>query len=291
MKITDPLGAHARNAARVTRNRVRRKLLQWPSAVYANILDGQRLWLALPADAGEPALRDPETGEIIHPVDDLPTGHADTEPGYRSVRWRLDEVLPRADDARLDVVALQGRGQELRPRPVQVTELDQPGAARALTTPDGAWQFFLGAAGGTLQVVRGQAARVSRVLDAGFVDRSASITCEADGRMTAELLLLDQDRRPVARLPMQRTDRGFERLVRDEDVPREPMSYRVALGSASDHVPVVRRRNELRIVDHLSVLMPLILESGTDHVGARVRFAPDGGLRIVRLDPLDRENS
>jgi hypothetical protein len=111
------------------------------------------------------------------------------------------------------------------------------------------------------------------------------ITCDTDGRESAELVLLDKEGEVAAHLPMQRTAAGFERILSEKDMPATPSAYRVMIGSPEDHVPVVRWRNDLRVVDPTSALLPLVIAHDSDRVIARVRWSPDGTLRVVRLDP------
>jgi hypothetical protein len=290
VKFSGRLGELARAVPRsgFVRARDRRAAASAPIAVYANILDGARLWLALDRQAGVPALRHVDTGELIRPENDLPPGHADHEPDYRSVRWALDDALPVVDQAVCEVVALpSGDGV---PRPVRVEELSREYADLHPTTADGAWKFRLERTPpGILRVRRVRAPQVARVLHAAFVDRCAVITCESLGRGSADLLVMDRDGRLAARLPMRRTSLGFERVVSEEDVPTEPMRYRLMFGSEEEHVPIARRRNDLAMAEAATVLMPLVVSRDSDIVVARVRYAPDGTLLLARLDPAEAQ--
>ena len=136
---------------------------------------------------------------------------------------------------------------------------------------------------------RVRAQPVAQLLRAAFVDRCAVITCETLGRDSADLLLVETESGEVAtRLPMVRTDLGFERVIADDDLPPEPARYRVLFGSDEDDaVPVARRRNDLRIIDPLSVLMPLVISPESGLVAGRTRYAPDGTLRVLRVDPTE----
>ena len=66
--------------------------------VFAGVLDGRRLWLAVDALPGRLALRDPD-GEVV----DLPSEGGDEQPGYLSTRLDL-AALTRA--ATYDVVVV-----------------------------------------------------------------------------------------------------------------------------------------------------------------------------------------
>lgn len=288
MEITERLESRARAVVRAARDRHRRRTGKGPRAAYANILDGERLWLALEEGAGEPALRHLATGEILRPVSDLPPGDSDLEPGYRSVRWPLSDALPAEDGATFEVISLPPSGGD--PELVRVVELSASHAVRHPTTADGEWKFDLERAHlGALHVCRLRAQPVTQVLRAAFVNRCAVITCEALGRDSADLLLVETESGELAaRLPMVRSDLGFERVIGDDDLPPEPARYRVLFGSdMDDAVPVARRRNDLRIIDPLSVLMPLVISPETGLVAGRTRYAPDGTLRVLRVDPTE----
>ena len=288
MEITTRLESRARAVVRAARHRHRRRTGKGPRAAYANILDGERLWLALDEEAGEPALRHLTTGEILRPVSDLPPGHSDLEPGYRSVRWPLAGALPAEDGATFEVITLPPSGGD--PELVRVVDLSPSHAVRHPSTADGEWKFDLERARlGALRVRRLRAQPVARLLRAAFVNRCAVITCETLGRDSADLLLVEAESGELAtRLPMVRSDLGFERVIGEDDLPTEPARYRVLLGSdESDAVPVARRHNDLRIIDPLSVLMPLVISRESGLVAAATRWAPDGTLRIQRVDPTE----
>jgi hypothetical protein len=274
----------ARRVLAVHRNRTARG----PRAVYAGILDGERLWLAVDREAGEPALLDVSTGDLVRPVSDLPEGHAETEPSFRSVRWPLSGVLPASADAEFEVVVVRGRDGHATTETVRVETLpDPPGPNRTLDSDDPGWQFILvREPRGALRVRRRQRPSVARVVDAQYVNRTAAITVEPLGRESAELLMLDQAQGVVlARLPMEATDRGFRRVIVDADVPTDPGPYFAAFGTPEDHVPIVRRNNDLFITDPGSALLPVVTEHGGDADAVRLRFGPEGMLRFVRPQP------
>jgi hypothetical protein len=257
-----------------------------PDVVYAHILDGERLWLALPPNAGQPALRDAATGEIVYPDDDLPDDSPAADLACTSVRWRLTEVLPAENGVERDIVALREDGAS--PQAVRIPALPPNHPTRLRGTSDGAWQFeMVRRTDGTLAVRRGRARQVAQVLRVALVDRSAALTIRGPDRQPAELLLLDEDGHAAARMPMDRVGDGFfERIIGQADLPPETSSYRVAFGSADRHVPVIRARNDLHITDANAVPLPSILAED-DREAARMRFGRRGRLRIVRLDPRD----
>ena len=288
MKRFGTLERRARSVARRARNRYRQRTGPGPKAVFAGILDGERLWLALDREAGEPALLDLATGELLHPESDLPEGHSDTEPDFRSVRWPLSGVLPDSDGAEAEVVAVRNRDGHTTTEKVRVRTLPEAaGPNRTLDSDDERWQFILiRGRMGDLRVRRRARPVVSRVVEAEYLHRTAAITVDPLGRESADLLLLDPTQSVVvARLPMEATSRGFRRVVVDEDVPAEPGSYVAEFGTPEDHVPIVRRNNDLFIVDPASAMLPVIIEPGGDEDAVRVRYGPEGILRFVRLQP------
>ena len=65
----------------------------------------------------------------------------------------------------------------------------------------------------------------------------------------------------------------------------EPGAYLAAFGTPEDHVPIVRRDNDLFIIDPSSAMLPVIIEPGGDEDSVRVRYGPEGILRFVRPQP------
>jgi hypothetical protein len=286
VKTVGPLERRARSLARRTRDHFRNRTGRGPRAVFAGILDGERLWLALDREAGQPALVDLATGELMRPESDLPQGHDEIEPDYRSVRWPLSRVLPDSDGAEAEVVAVGDDGATWETVRV-VTLPEPPGPNRTLDSDHDGWQFILvRGPRGALRVRRRARPPVSRVVEARYVNRTAAITVEGLGRERGELLLLDRTQSVVlARLPMEATDRGFRRVVVDEDVPTDPGPYFAAFGVPEDHVPIVRRNNDLFITDPSSAMLPVIIEPDGDEDSVRLRYGPEGMLRFVRPQP------
>jgi hypothetical protein len=286
VKFVGTLEQRARSLARRTRDHFRDRTGRGPRAVFAGILDGERLWLALDREAGQPALVDLATEKLLRPYSDLPEGHDETEPDYQSVRWPLSRVLPVSDGAEVEVVAVGDDGASYET--VRVETLPDPaGPNRTLDSDDPRWQFILvRGPRGALRVRRRARPTVSRVLEARYVDRTAAITVESLGRESADLLLLDRTQRVVlARLPMETTERGFHRVVVDADVPNETGPYLAALGTPGDRVPIVRRDNDLFMADPHSAMLPVIIEPGGDEDSVRLRYGPEGMLRFVRPQP------
>jgi hypothetical protein len=281
VKITQRLEGRARTVARAARD-LGRGSASGPRAVYARVLDGERLWLALAAGAGEPALRRVDTGEVVHPDDDLPPGQTDHEPGFRSVRWLLTTVVPEADGAELEVVVHPADGGA--PQPVLGPGPHPESPARADTTPDGRWRFVLDHdPGQVLRVRRVAVPPAARLLSVSVAPGAVTIVCERAGRDHADLLLVDNDDQVAARLGADATEGAFTCTLRDADLPTSG-GYRVALGAPDDFVPIFRWHTDINIPDPTNVLLPMFTGEDGDRVSARLRFGAGGALRLQRVD-------
>lgn len=286
MKITQRLEGRARTVARAARDLGRGP--SGPQAAYARVLDGERLWLALDAGAGQPALRRVDSGEIVTPTDDLPAEHHTLEPDFRSVRWLLTDLLPEVDGAELEVVATDGATTQTVLGPAPHPE----SPSRADTTADGRWRFVLDAEPGhVLRVRRTAVAPAVRLRSVSAAHGHVTLVCEGGGREQADLLLLDSDGNLAAQLPATPVEGGFARTLGDADLPAEPGGYRVALGTPDDHVAVVRRHTDLFTPDPTHVLLPMLTDEDGDRVSGRLRFAPHGALRVQRVAPGAREDA
>ncbi len=106
-----------------------------PAAVFAGILDGRRLWVAIesasPAPSDRIGLRDPETGRLL----DVPDDDPGDQPGYLSARLDL-AALPEPPPAVLEVVVESSGGLT----PVATPPLPRH---RPAPTPDGRTRFLL----------------------------------------------------------------------------------------------------------------------------------------------------
>ncbi|MEP9363747.1 hypothetical protein ABLE68_12330 [Nocardioides sp. CN2-186] len=287
MKITQRLEGRARTAARAARD-LGRSPANGPQAVYARVLDGERLWLAVEADAGVPALRR-AGGEIVDPDSDLPSDHGAHEPGVRSVRWLLTTLLPEEHGAELEVVVRPRDGSD--PLPVLGPEPHPESPSRADTTPDGRWRFVVDAEPGLVVRVRRTATPpASRLLSVSAGHGSVTITCERAGRDHADLILVDSDRQAVARLATEATEHGFSCTLTSAHLPG-PGGYRVALGDPDDFVPVTRWHADVRLDDQTTALLPMLTDEDGDRVVARLRFSARGNLRLHHADLDARDDA
>lgn len=118
--------------------------------VFAGVLDGRRLWLAVDALPGRLALRDPD-GEVL----DLPSEGGDEQPGYLSARLDL-AALTRA--ATYDVVVVD---EVVRP-----VTIATPPSPRVPVAPGGRVRHVLVRADDGPLRLRTEAVRASVELDA-----------------------------------------------------------------------------------------------------------------------------
>ncbi len=277
MKFTQRLGDGARAVTRATRT-IARDLLGGPEAVYARVLDGEHLWVAIAAGAGRPALRDPQSGELIE-ADPLPG----EDPSYVSARWRLDDLLPVTEDAALQLVALDesAKPTQLRPGP-PAPEV----GLRVPPTPDGHWRFLVEPdEHGLLRVRRSRAAHVARLMEVTVDGHAVRLVCSPpEPGLEPWLHFVSKDDAVVHSVAAEQVGDDLVVSVTAADLPAEPGGYRVAVGSAAEPVTVVRLRNDIHIIEPANVLLPHLIDAETEAVAGRFLFAFQGVLRLMRKD-------
>lgn len=292
MKITQRLEGRARAVARAARSLGDDLAADGPAAAYARLLDGERLWLAVPAGAGRPALWDERDGHLVEPADDLPGDHVEHDPSCRSVRWRVTEIVPEEEDAELLLVVVPDDGG--KPAPLRPAPRPPASHLRIPPTSDGEWRFAMRAGeDGFLRVRRTRAARVVRLLDVELAGAAVTLTCTARQDGPVQLLFLAKHGEVAHALPTERTPDGVVARLTAADLPPAPGGYRLAVGRAGDQGSVVRRQNDLLVEESTSVLMPLLLDPETGQVAGRLQFNTQGVLRLVRQDvtqPDDTED-
>ena len=153
-------------------------------------------------------------------------------------------------------------------------------------TSDFRWRFALVTDDeGLLRVRRTRAAAVARLLHIGSDGETVTITCTAPQDGPVQLLFISKDGVEHA-LPTERTDDGVRRVLAAADLPPEPGTYKVAVGTREAHVSVARRHNDLRVEEWSMVLLPLVLDPLTAGVAGRLTYSPHGVLRVTRPNPL-----
>lgn len=220
------------------------------AVTYARILDGETLWLAVPAPAGETlSVRGP-AGE-----QPLPTEHVD---GLAVTRARLAPLLDGVDDARVALTFAVG-GETLT-----YDGGPPPGPTKVPPTRDGRWQWRVLSADGELRVTRVATEPSVRVL---------AITSDADGVLlrldveAGELVTLDDDDQVLGSVPV-----GADGTARPELPPG-----RLAVRRDAATLPVVRRERDLKR-PNAAVALPQVSEE------RRLQWQPDGRLVMVRVD-------
>jgi len=288
VKIAKRLGDAARTTVRTGRGLVGGSGAEGTEALYARILDGRHLWLAVVAEAGRPALWDEQAGREVEAVDDL-TRHADHSEhgeGCVSVRWRLEEALPEREGAELLVVTMADDG----PTPARHPARAGGDSLRIPPTPERKWRFALPASDdGLLRVRRTRAADVAVLEEIHHAGAGARLVCSTAQDGDVRLLFVDKEKGVVHSVPVQRVDGArCEVTLGADDLPSAPGGYRVALGTAEAHRNVVRRHNDLLVKDPSDVLLPMVLGGADDaEVAGRFQFAQEGVLRLVRRPPAE----
>lgn len=260
---------------------LRRGKASGPQAVYARMLDGEHLWLAV---------RTEEPGLLLHPGngDDLalPTR---TEGDLLTARFPLAQELEARDEAvetTLDVRA----GTAQKSEPVRWDgEPPRPGTAPMLLTPatrDRRWQFEIQSHRGRLRVVR-------RALDpAVWV---ASVRSD-DGGVTLRLQLPGAARASVGPNASPTLDVMVDQLVaaalacttEGDDLVVRLSSIDLAPGAVAPlsigGLPVVRTHHQLRHPQP-SVVLPTVAGD------VELRWLREGQLAIARNQPREAQDS
>ncbi|GEP37737.1 hypothetical protein NPS01_14000 [Nocardioides psychrotolerans] len=221
-------------------------------AVYARVLDGDHLWLAVPAPTGETlAVRGGPDGEL--PV---PTEHRD---GLAVARLDVAALLGGVDaDKVVLTFALDGETVTWDGGPMV-------GPTKVPPTRDGRWQLRAFAADGELRVARTRADAACVVdgieHDGDVVTLGLSI---ADGVLVA----LDESTE-IGRVAVV-----DGRAVLDASlVVPDGVVARLAVRSGDLDVPVVRRERDLKRAN-FAVVLPAT-------AGGRLQWQPDGQLAIA----------
>ncbi len=201
-----------------------------PEAVFAGVLDGRRLWVAVPARSGRLALRDPASGDVVEPPDD--GGPGDDQPGYLSARLVLDG-LGELDEATHEVVVLPGDGGA--PLPVRTPPLP---ARPVPAAPGGASRLVVLRGDDDTLRVRREPLAPAATAERFRVDGAAVVVTMAGSGGTA-LRLVDDDDVELGAWPLA-ADRTATVSV-DGLGSADPQLARVLL----DDRPVRRRAHDL----------------------------------------------
>jgi hypothetical protein len=285
VNFTQRLGGGARKVARTTRSVVRDLAGDATDAVYARVLDGEHLWVAVPAEAGRPALQDPRTGELTQAEPS-----ADEDPAYASARWRLPDVLPETEDAEALLVAV---GEKGKPAALRLAVAPPDSHLRTPPTPDGRWRFLVVTDdAGFLRVRRTRAAHVARLLAITTAAGSVQLRLGPPQAGIEPLLHFVRKDGTIAHSVDAATDGDdVVATLTAHDVPGPSGGYRIAVGPAADPVTVARLTNDLTVAEASAVLLPFLLDPDTDMVAGRFVFSDQGVLRFARKDTTMQETA
>lgn len=250
--------------------------LAGPQAVYARVLDGDSLWLAVTGVSEPVGLRSEGTGKVFQPENDAPP---DDE--FASLRWHLPTALPGDDAAVFEIVTADGtlvRGRPLTDQSPMCTP----------SSRDGRWQFAVRRRqGGALVLRRDLGEHSAELLRVRLTDDDAVVFTLADPGMGAvRLCLVDDEGAVAAQLPVTRDGTRLTGTVRAHDIPAGPgAQWLLALGSDTGSVPVLRHRND-NVMPGRSTVLPLLWTGeGDDRTRVRFHFQPGGRVRIHRPAP------
>ena len=285
MNFTQRLGGGARKVARTTRAVVRDLAGDAADAVYARVLDGEHLWVAVPAEAGRPALQDPRTGELTQAEPS-----ADEDPAYASARWRLAVVLPETEDAEALLVAV---GEKGKPAALRLAVAPPDSHLRTPPTPDGRWRFLVVTDDdGFLRVRRTQAAHVARLVAIGAAGPGVRLRLSPpSGGLEPRLHFVRKDGSVAHSVPIEVEGDDLVATLHAADVPDQQGGYRLAVGPLADPVTVARLTNDLTVGEASAVLLPFLLDPETDQVVGRFVFSDQGVLRFARKDTTMQETA
>lgn len=219
--------------------------------VYARILDGSTLWLAV---------RGPGALTVHGPAGSRPVDAetlVDTAGPLLSARLEVAALLAAADGPAALTFELDGTPLAWEKEPL-------PGPTKVPPTPDGRWQLRVGAADGHLRVLRAPVEEA--VVVEQIVTGSDDDTVELHLRVTgdAELVSLDGDT-VLAAIPV--APDGTARVT--AALP----PGRLAVRRAGATVPVVRRQRDLKR-PNFAVALP-------STPSGRLQWQPDGQLLIA----------
>lgn len=253
-----------------------------PVAVYARVLDGDTLWLAVTGTEGKLALRHLETGRVTPMGSDLPD-----DPGVRSIRTNLTAGLPPSTTPVVfEVVALEARGT----RPVRIDRLPQLHPIRTPPSRDGRWQFDVRRADdGVLRIRRDPAGVAAYVIGAEPIDDDLLLTLTDPGAPPdAALLFVADPGGPLAATPLVRSGGSLQARITPEHPPtRVGLTTMLYVGTTSEPtlIPVVRSHNDL-VAPGTSVLLPTLIDS-SGAAGPLIRFHYQGQGRIIVRRPAE----
>lgn len=244
-----------------------------PRAIYARVLDGDSLWLAVTGTTQPIGVRREGDRAVLQPGNDAPP---DDE--FASLRWHLPSALPGDDAAVFEIVTADGT-------PVRSGPLADQAPMRTPSSRDGRWQFGVRRRDGGALVVRRDprelSAELLRVRLTG--DDAVTFTLTDPGMGAVRLFLVDDEGTVAGQLPVTREDTWLTGTVRTDDIPAVPAGqWLLALGNDTRSVPVLRQRNDNALPGRSTVLPLLWTGEGDDRTRVRFHYQPGGRVRVNR---------
>jgi len=239
-----------------------------PVAVFAGVLDGRSLWLAIEALPGSLALREAGSGDVIALSGDL----SEDQPDYRSTRVDLAELPTPAGTAAYDVVLVPSGGRS--PKPVWTPPL---AAATSAVVDDTRWGLRR-SDDGHLRLTRTPVPPAAELTGILSLDEGIRVTTAPAG----ELALVGESGETIATC-------ADGLLTAAAVTGATPQLAGVTAGG----LPIRRRDNDLTDPGRAVPLPELYaVEPGLeDHVRLRLRWSGDGLLMARILDPHINQQS
>jgi hypothetical protein len=255
-----------------------------PTAVYARILDGETLWLAVDGAADQVGLRREGGADIVVPDSDSPAA-----PGLFSLRWHLPTALPGPTGGLevFEVVTVPGAA------PLQSRPLPEQAPMRTPPTSDGRWLLDVRRREGGALVVRREPRPDSvETAAVAVAPEGVSFTFTGPGLDAPRLLLVDADGEALAVRPATREGDLFTALVRAEDVPPESGPHWFLAVADGDRVlPLVRLRNDCLMPGQATVLPLLWTDADEGRSLVRFQYQREGRVRVNRPASGDEETT
>jgi hypothetical protein len=246
-----------------------------PTVTYAGILDGERLWLAVDADAGVLALRDQDSGDLVELESDLP----DDAAGPVSVRADLSGLAGEGP-ATYDVLLVPARG---RPQLLLVPPLPDTPTQTPPTRDGRFWLAVRRADDGTLKVTRRLVREPVELVSLTVVPGGVELVL---ARVPGEgkLLLRTKGQRVLATYPLVHEGERARGVLTTTGLPPEVAATKVVVQGTEGPSLIRRRANGLSVAGR-AVVLP---ELRGDGARLRLRWSPDGFLGAqLRLEQDD----
>lgn len=250
-----------------------------PVVVYAAILDGQTLWLAIEAAPGSLALRDVETGVVVGLKSDL----TEDKQAYRSIRVALTDLGGEDERSWEPVLVPSGGGT---PKPVWSYPLPEPGPTKIPPSRDGSLQFALQRTDdGALHIARHRRPRNAELRSVEILDTGIGLSLGQVDPEDTHLLVVGKGE-VIASFPLTREGDTATCVLSADGLPAGARPFvRLAVGTLEHRRPIHRWRNDLR--DPNSAVLPILFGRDDGEARLRLRFERKGALSARLSEPGD----